>query len=154
MREVFAEGDTPAATRLSAAFTLQAAGPARLLVISEEDTVLLNGEVFIALARCLQQRPDRGAAVRELADRFPAAEIESALHTFAALGVTRTTPAAANPLAAAYWDSAGVASPIGAAIQLRCLLPSGDGWLRGAFEANGLRVEHGASRSIAVTADY
>jgi ribosomal protein S12 methylthiotransferase accessory factor len=153
MREISAERDMISAMRLSTAVKLQAIGPARLLVIGEEDTVLLESEIFVALAKCLE-RPDASAEILELASRFPAAEVKSAFDTLAALGVTQSTPAAANPFASAYWDSVGLTLPDPASIRIDCQLPCGDGWLRGAFEANGLRIEDEARRCVVVAADY
>jgi oxazoline/thiazoline synthase len=153
MRKLFADSDSDFPIRLSAAVTLQPAGPGHLLAISEEDTILLEGEALIAAVGCFS-RSDFRAALLELETRFAKHEIEAALTTLAVLGVIKTTPQATNVFTTAYWDAAGLSLPRSAGLRVRSFLPSGDGWLRGALEGNGISVDEQSQRSLALAADY
>jgi ribosomal protein S12 methylthiotransferase accessory factor len=125
-----------------------------LLVCDEFNSQILEGSIFVEMARLLLQNPTWEDLQATLSSRYSIEEMQQALVTLAQIGFACPVHNSADPLADAWWESIEALPTPARTVALHALTPIGLREIEEALKSFNLSVSAESSIRVVLTDDY
>lgn len=148
-----AEPDPDARLWNSLRFLASFSGKDRLLLAEESESHLLEGRIYIEIAKLTAEGISVRDLERELCSTFQTSDVRAAVSALLDCGFLRMTEPSSPPELEAFWESVP-AECAPRALALRCFCSPGERMLKQALESSGLVLTDDAPILLVTTDDY